>query len=136
MSVAPTYDTYESYRGTYLLNYMAGTSAPSVNYWPSLIGLFLVGFGYTTIFQAALSYMLDTFTQFAASAVAANTFLRSTMAGAFPLFAAPMYGTLGINYSMTIMGGISAVLTPVPILFFIWGKKIRAKSKWSKHAAA
>ncbi|THC96969.1 hypothetical protein EYZ11_003577 [Aspergillus tanneri] len=56
------------------------TSSPGINYWPSVIGIALTGFGFTTIFQAALNYLVDTFTRFSASAVAANTFLRSITA--------------------------------------------------------
>ncbi|KAM3433058.1 hypothetical protein MY4824_006219 [Beauveria thailandica] len=82
------------------------TSSPHINYWPSIVGIALTGFGFTTIFQAALNYLVDTFTRFSASAVAANTFLRSMLA---------------------------ALLIPVPFLFFVWGKAIRARGKWSKH---
>jgi hypothetical protein len=55
----------------------------------SIIGVFFVGFGYSTIFQACLNYLVDTYQQYAASAVAANTFLRCMLAGAFPLVAHP-----------------------------------------------
>lgn len=66
------------------------TSSPSVNYWPGLVGIALTGLGFFTIFQAALNYLIDTFTRYGASAVAANTFLRSMFAGVFPLFVTPM----------------------------------------------
>lgn len=38
-----------------------------------VIGLVLTGLGFFTIFQAALNYLVDTFQQYAASAVAANS---------------------------------------------------------------
>ncbi|RQM05778.1 hypothetical protein DH86_00004153, partial [Scytalidium sp. 3C] len=113
--------------------FAAGTSSPMVNYWPSIIGIALTGIGFTTIFQAALNYLVDTFTRFSASAVAANTFLRSFMAGAFPLFVLPMYRNIGVDWGTTIFGCIAALLIPVPFLFFFWGKKIRARGQWSKH---
>ncbi|KAJ5948873.1 MFS multidrug transporter [Penicillium verhagenii] len=109
------------------------TSSTSVNYWPSIIGIALTGFGFTTIFQAALNYLVDTFTRFSASAVAASTFLRSIMAGAFPLFCLPMYHKIGVNWGTTVFGCVAAVLIPVPFLFFVWGKQIRARGEWSKH---
>ena len=49
----------------------------------------MIGFGFFTIFQAALNYLIDTFSRYAASAIAANTFLRSIFAASFPLFATP-----------------------------------------------
>lgn len=105
------------------------TSSPSINYWPSIIGIVLTGFGFTAIFQAALNYLVDTLTRISASAVAANTFLQLMMAGTFPLFVIPMYHGMGVGLGTTILGCIAAVLIPVPFLFFIWAKRIRAKGK-------
>ncbi|KAF4434158.1 MFS multidrug transporter [Fusarium acutatum] len=104
----------------------AWTSSPSINYWPSIIGIALTGLGFTTIFQSALVYLIDTFTRYSASAVAANTFMRSMFSGAFPLFIIPMYHKLGVDWGTTVFGCIAAALIPVPYLFFVWGKRIRA----------
>ncbi|KAM3447217.1 hypothetical protein MY3296_008953 [Beauveria thailandica] len=109
------------------------TSSPHINYWPSIVGIALTGFGFTTIFQAALNYLVDTFTRFSASAVAANTFLRSMLAGAFPLFILPMYHNIGVAWGTTVFACFAALLIPVPFLFFVWGKAIRARGKWSQH---
>lgn len=109
-----------------------GTSAKHINYWPSIIGTVLLGFGFVSIFQACLNYLVDTFTRFSASAVAANTFMRSVVGAAFPLFLGPMYRKLGVNWGSTIFGCIAACLIPVPFLFFIWGKQLRAKGEWTK----
>ncbi|KAI9744192.1 MAG: hypothetical protein M1818_002344 [Claussenomyces sp. TS43310] len=66
------------------------TSYRRVFWLAPIIGNFLMGFGFFTIFQAALNYLIDTFQTYAASAVAANTFLRSLFAAVFPLFADQM----------------------------------------------
>ncbi|KAK8119686.1 major facilitator superfamily domain-containing protein [Apiospora kogelbergensis] len=50
-----------------------------------VVGLYLAGTGFNTISQAALNYLVDTSQAYAASAVAANTFLRTCFAVAFPL---------------------------------------------------
>ncbi|KAJ4250973.1 hypothetical protein NW762_011623 [Fusarium torreyae] len=112
----------------------AWTSSPHLNYWPSIIGIGLTGLGFTTIFQAALGYLIDTFTRYSASAVAANTFMRSMLSGAFPLFIMPMYHKLGVDWGTTVFGCIAAVLVPVPFLFFARGKRIRAHGEWSKES--
>ena len=109
-----------------------GTSSPNINYWPSIIGIGLTGFGFTTIFQAALNYIVDTFTRYAASAVAANSFLRSMFAGAFPLFIGPMYHNVGVDWASTIFGCVAVLLVPVPFIFFLYGRSIRARGQWSK----
>lgn len=110
------------------------TSSKNINFWPSIIGISFIGFGFTTIFQAALNYLIDTFTRFSASAVAVNTFLRSILAGAFPLFIIPMYHHMGVNWGSTVFGCVAAALIPVPFLFFFWGRRIRARGEWSKHS--
>jgi hypothetical protein len=51
------------------------------------IGGACIGFGFFTIFQSAVSYLVDTYLMLAASALAANMLMRSVLAGAFPLFA-------------------------------------------------
>lgn len=96
------------------------------------IGLVMMGTGFFTIFQAALNYLVDTFQAYAASAIAANTFLRSCFAAAFPLVVSPLFHNLGVGPGSSITGGFAALLIPVPFVFYVYGKRIRARSKWSK----
>lgn len=108
------------------------TADPKYNAVAPIIGTILTGAGFFTIFQAGLNYLVDTFTAYAASAVAVNTFLRSVFAAVFPLVVGPMFHNIGTGPGLSIMGGFSALLLPVPFVFYIYGKKIRARSKWSK----
>ncbi|KAK0713263.1 major facilitator superfamily domain-containing protein [Lasiosphaeria miniovina] len=108
------------------------TSSPSVHWIAPCLGLVMLGTGFFTIFQAALNYLVDTFTMYAASAVAANTFLRSAFASAFPLVVMPLYHNIGVGPGSSITGGFAVLLVPVPFVFFVYGKRIRAASKWSK----
>src|SRR3569833_6883 len=108
------------------------TAEPTIHWIVPCIGLVMLGTGFFTIFQAALNYLVDTFQTYAASAVAANTFLRSCLAGAFPLVVGPMYHNLGVGVGSCITGGFAALLIPVPFAFYIYGKRIRARSKWSR----
>jgi hypothetical protein len=43
----------------------------------------------------------------------------------------PFYQNMGVAYTLTIMGCISALLVPVPYLFYIYGPWIRSKSKFA-----
>ncbi|KUL86434.1 hypothetical protein ZTR_08168 [Talaromyces verruculosus] len=63
------------------------TSDPSIPWIAFCIGGACIGFGFFTIFQSAVSYLVDTYLMLAASALAANMLMRSVLAGAFPLFA-------------------------------------------------
>ncbi|KAF2120475.1 major facilitator superfamily [Lophiotrema nucula] len=97
---------------------------------PTLSGI-LIGFGLLSIFLQALNYLVDAYLMFAASAIAANTFLRSLCGAAFPLFAQQMFQGMGINYAATLLGCIAAVLVPVPVWFYLRGAKLREKSKFA-----
>lgn len=108
------------------------TAEPRYHWIAPCIGLIMTGMGFFTIFQAALNYLVDTFTQYAASAIAANTFLRSIFAAAFPLAVGPMFHNIGTGPGLSITGGFAVLLLPVPFVFYRYGKKIRARSKWSK----
>ncbi|TGJ79214.1 hypothetical protein E0Z10_g9551 [Xylaria hypoxylon] len=97
---------------------------------PTLSGL-LSGFGLLTIFLQSLNYLVDSYLMFAASAIAANTFLRSLFGAVFPLFATYLFKGLGIQYASTLLGGIAALLVPIPILFYLYGSRIRARSAFA-----
>lgn len=97
---------------------------------PVLSGLF-TGFGIFSIFLSLLNYIVDAYLMFAASAIAANTFMRSIFGGVFPLFATQMFNGMGIQWASTLIGCVAVVLAPMPIFFYLYGKKIRAKSKFA-----
>lgn len=110
----------------------AWTADPKFPWIAPCIGATLLGLGFFTIFQAALNYLIDTFQKFAASAVAANTFLRSMLAGAFPLFITPMLHNLGVGWGVSVFGFMAVALIPIPYVFFVYGKRIRARGYWSR----
>ncbi|OAA65689.1 major facilitator superfamily transporter multidrug resistance [Niveomyces insectorum RCEF 264] len=116
--------------GQFLTGWTGGRT--DIHWVVPCIGLVMLGMGFFTIFQAALNYLVDTFQAYAASAIAANTFLRSCFAAAFPLVVTPLYHNIGVGPGSSITGGFAALLIPVPFVFSIYGKRIRARSKWSK----
>ncbi|GAA5978913.1 hypothetical protein JCM11641_000091 [Rhodosporidiobolus odoratus] len=97
-----------------------------------IVGLALIGVAFLLIFQAGINYLLDAYTVYAASAVAANTFLRSIFAAALPLVAMPLYHNLGVGRACSILGAISAALMTVPFVFYKYGPKLRSMSKFAK----
>ena len=107
------------------------TSDKSIHWIAPCIGLVLMGIGFFTIFQSALNYLIDTFQKYSASAIAANTFLRSLFAAIFPLFVSPMFHKLGTPWGSSLLGFISVLLLPIPFLFYVYGPRIRKRGKYT-----
>lgn len=53
------------------------------------------------------------------------------VAAAFPLFSRQMFEGMGIQYASTLLGCVAAVLVPIPIGFYFFGKRLRMKSKFA-----
>lgn len=105
----------------------------AVPWYVPALALIPIGISFTLVFISLLSYIVDCYTIYAASALAANTIIRSAVGAAFPLFTRQMYTGLGANWASTLLGLIALVLTPFPYIFYIYGSKIRG---WSKFAPA
>jgi len=97
---------------------------------PTLSGLF-TGFGIMAIFLQCLNYLIDAYLMFAASAIAANTFLRSIFGAVFPLFATYMIEGMGVQWAGTFLGCVALALVPLPVIFYLKGAKIREKSHFA-----
>lgn len=85
------------------------------------------------IFLQGLNYIIDVYKWNSASAIAANTFARSIIGAIFPLFATYMYDGLGIPWATSLLGFVCVALFPIPILFYIYGERIRAKGTFVPH---
>lgn len=42
-----------------------------------------------------------------------------------------MFEGMGINYALTLLGAVAALFIPMPFIFYFYGKRIRAKSKFA-----
>lgn len=107
------------------------TSDPSVTWVPSVIAAGLIGGGFNIIFQSAINFLIDTYTLYAASAVSANTFLRSLMAAGLPMAVRPMFDTLGVGPACSLLGAVAAIAIPIPFVFMKYGARLRAKSNFA-----
>lgn len=107
-----------------------GWTAAPPHHWilPCLAAVF-IGVGFNCIFQQCLNYLIDVYKVYAASSTAAVTFLRSLLAAGLPLAAKPMVRVLGIGPAVSIIGGVAALLLPVPFLFMKYGSSVRKLSK-------
>ncbi|KAH8684577.1 major facilitator superfamily domain-containing protein [Tricladium varicosporioides] len=107
------------------------TATPDI-YWISpVLATVFIGAGFNVIFQQCINFLVDTYGLYAASAVSANTFLRSVLAAGFPLAANPMFHNLGVGPAMSILGAVATIAIPVPFIFMKYGLTLRRMSKFA-----
>lgn len=106
----------------------AWTSWASIPWVVPCIGIAIAGIGFVTIFQGCLNYLIDTYRQYAASAIAANTILRSIFAGVFPLFTTQLFENLGVHWGASLIGFIGLAMIPIPWVFYKYGRTFREKN--------
>ncbi|KAG6888248.1 hypothetical protein C0992_009204 [Termitomyces sp. T32_za158] len=103
----------------------------SVPWYVPALSTILIGMSISMIFMSFLSYLVDTYLMYSASAFAANTVIRSAVAAAFPLFTTQMFQNLGVNWASTLLGLLGLILAPSPFLFYRYGPQIRMKSRFA-----
>ncbi|KAI3404540.1 NAG4 [Candida oxycetoniae] len=89
------------------------------------------GFGFCCLYNPANNYIVDSYQHYAASALAAKTFVRSIWGACVPLFTIQMYHTLGYEWASSLMAFISLACCAIPYLFFIFGARIRKFSRYA-----
>lgn len=107
------------------------TADPSISWISPVFASAFIGAGFNVIFQQCINFLVDSYGLYAASAVSANTFLRSILAAGLPLAAKPMFNNLGVGPAMSILGGVAVLALPVPFIFMKYGLKLRMMSKYA-----
>ncbi|KAJ5563255.1 Major facilitator superfamily domain general substrate transporter [Penicillium sp. DV-2018c] len=97
---------------------------------PTASGI-LTGFGIYVIFLQCFNYLIDSYLMFAASVFAANTFIRSVVGAAFPLFSRQMFINLGVQWAGTLLGCLALIMIPIPLAFIKWGPALRKRSAFA-----
>ncbi|KAL9485426.1 hypothetical protein ACSS6W_004215 [Trichoderma asperelloides] len=80
----------------------AWTTYPSVHWIAPVIGALLFSCGLVLNFISQISYLIDCYTIYTASVLAAGSMLRSFFGTAFPLFTTQMYANLGDQWASSI----------------------------------
>lgn len=92
------------------------------------MGLGLTGLASIVIVNAASIYITDSYTSYAASAIAAVAFGENVFAAFLPLAAKPLYIKMGSQWASSLLGFIAMALTLAPIALLWKGKAIRSNS--------
>ncbi|KAG5660264.1 hypothetical protein KAF25_003786 [Fusarium avenaceum] len=118
------------------LFWFAWTNGPSTHWMVSIAAGVPFGFGMVLVFLSVMNYLIDSYTIFAASVLAANSVLRSLFGAAFPLFTTYMYKDLGIHWASSVPAFLALACVPFPFLFYKYGASIREKCKFAAQSAA
>ncbi|OGM42746.1 MFS transporter [Aspergillus bombycis] len=113
------------------LFWMGWTDYSHISIWSPIIASAVFGFGTITVFISSYMYVIDSYDIYAASALGFMTVSRYCAAGGMTVVGIPFYRNLGVQYTLTILACISALMTPVPYVFWYWGSRIRG---WSRFA--
>ncbi|EHK50436.1 hypothetical protein TRIATDRAFT_128734 [Trichoderma atroviride IMI 206040] len=101
---------------------------------PTIAGGFLTT-ALLLLFVGFFNYLVDTYLMYAASAIAANTIMRSACGAAAPLFTVQMFHALGVGGGGSLVGGVAVLLSVIPFLFYKYGAAIRARSRFNPKKA-
>ncbi|KAF5009392.1 hypothetical protein FDECE_4383 [Fusarium decemcellulare] len=85
------------------------------------------GAGLIFSFLPTQIYMVDAFTTYAASALAATSVVRSIVGGCLPIAGLPLYSALGYGWGNSLLGFIAIVVSIAPLLFWRYGETLRTK---------
>ena len=110
--------------------FLYGWSARYAIHWiVPIIGTGFFGIGLLVTLVCTLTYIVDAFTEYAASATAANAVMRSFFGATLPLAGPRMYQALGIGWGNSLLAFIALAGCPIPWIFYKYGERIRKSSK-------
>ncbi|KAI7763185.1 hypothetical protein LZL87_012222 [Fusarium oxysporum] len=118
------------------LFWFAWTNYPSIHWIVSIMAGAPFGFGLILVFLSIMNYLVDAYTIFAASVLAANSILRSLFGAAFPLFTVQMYDNLGLHWASTVPAFLALACVPFPYLLYVYGARIRTHCKFAAESDA
>ncbi|KAK7756630.1 hypothetical protein SLS62_001467 [Diatrype stigma] len=106
----------------------------NVHWMSQVVASYFIGLGLQLIFVAGITYIVDVYQENANSAMSIHVVVRSLVASSFPLFATAMYDRLGVAWASSVLALLSLVMAPAPVLFWLYGSRIRSWSHFSATA--
>lgn len=88
---------------------------------------FFYGLGQVVIINTVQNYYIDSFSTYAASAIAGGSVFRSLVGGVVPLFAPALFEKLGYGWGISVFGFLALAIGPAPIIFYYYGPRIRER---------
>lgn len=88
---------------------------------------FFYGLGQVVIFNTVQNYYIDSFSKYAASAIAGGSVFRSLAGGVVPVVAPAMFEKLGYGWGISVFGFLAVAIGPAPLIFYYYGPRIRER---------
>ena len=98
----------------------------------TLFNLGLLGMTMLLAFLPLMSYIVDAFQLYSASAMTALIVTRCLTGSFLPLAVAPLVKQLGWGWGFTALCGVSLATAPIPILTYRYGAKWRQGSRYTQ----
>jgi MFS transporter, DHA1 family, multidrug resistance protein len=135
--IKPEYRLQAAFVGAFFipvcLFWFGWSARPSVHWIMPIIGSSFFSVGAFLLFISVLSYLGDAYPKYVASVYAGNDLVRSSFGAGFPLFANAMYTRLGVGWATSLLGFLSIAFIPIPFVLYLYGERIRGKSKMARH---
>jgi MFS transporter, DHA1 family, multidrug resistance protein len=111
----------------------AWTSDSNIHWSVPLVGVGIFTIGHFFTMQSLFIYIPFSYPQYAASLFASNSIWRSGIAGGAVVFARPLFINLGVHRGVSLLGGLSCAGIFGTTAVYIFGKRLRARSKFAVH---
>ena len=109
------------------LFWLAWTVEYHAHWFVTILSTVFFGFGQIAVFNTIQNYYIDSFSKYAASAIAAGAVFRSILGGLLPLVAPVLFDEVGYGWGISMFAFLNLALSPFPLLFYYYGKRLRVK---------
>ncbi|CZT44713.1 related to multidrug resistant protein [Rhynchosporium secalis] len=103
------------------------TTHHKVHWMVPILATVLIGIGNMAVFMGISLYLIEAFSVYAASALSANTVIRSIMGAVLPLAGQTMYERLGLGWGNSLLAFVALALIPVAWGLMKYGARLRKK---------
>lgn len=110
------------------------TSYSTIHWMGPTVGLTMVGFGTTVVIVGNANYLIDAYSQYAASTVGAVGLVENIAIAFLPLATTALYTGLGFQWASSVLAFVSLALVATLFVVLKWGTAIRSRSPFMKEA--
>ncbi|KAL0932494.1 cycloheximide resistance protein [Colletotrichum truncatum] len=101
------------------------TAEYKVHWFVPIIGTTFTGIGIVIAYTTIATYLVDAYTVYSASVIAASAILRCLLGALLPLAGGAIFDALGVGWGNSVLGFISLAFLPLPFILYMYGERIR-----------